>query len=111
MNKGVWRSSRPDPAAWRPAPGLTAAQRVAEQDTAAGGRDTRSLQLPDGRHALASVALRVLPSSRRIYAYLRWYDQGKTHERYLGEVSELTRAANLAAGWRLARGVAGPANT
>ncbi len=96
-----WRPSRPDLRAWRPTSGLTRAARAAEQDVAAGSRHTRQIQLPDGRQAVASVALRALPSSRRIYAYLRWYDHGKTHERYLGEVNEPTRAANLAAAWSL----------
>jgi DNA mismatch endonuclease (patch repair protein) len=100
-NPRSWRRSRPDPATWRPAPGLTPAVRATEQDDAAGGRDARQVQLPDGRQAVASVALRMPPSSRRIYAYLRWYDHGKTHERYLGEVNEPTRAANLAAAWSL----------
>lgn len=96
-----WRPSRPDLRAWRPTPGLTPAARATEQDVAAGGRHARQIQLPDGRQAVASVALRALPSSRRIYAYLRWYDHGKTRERYLGEVNEPTRAANLAAAWSL----------
>ncbi|MCA1703829.1 MAG: very short patch repair endonuclease [Actinobacteria bacterium] len=100
-NPRAWKRSRPDPVAWRPAPGLVSAARATEQDRAAGGRAARQVQLQDGRRAVASVALRALPSSRRIYAYLRWYDHGKTHERYLGEVNESTRAANLMAAWSL----------
>lgn len=100
-NPRSWKRSRPDPAAWRPIPGLAPSGRTTEQDNAAGGHDARQVQLQDGRQAVASVALRTLPSSRRIYAYLRWYDQGKTRERYLGEVNEPTRVANLAAAWRL----------
>lgn len=100
-NPRSWKPSRPDPAAWRSTPGLTSAARATEQDNAAGGRNARQVQLPDGRQAVASVALRILPASRRIYAYLRWYDRGKTHERYLGEVDEPTRAANLVTAWRL----------
>ncbi|WP_240742192.1 very short patch repair endonuclease [Micromonospora zingiberis] len=37
-----------------------------------------------------------------MYAYLRWSVDGKTHERYVGEVAEQTRSANLAMAWRLA---------
>ncbi len=100
-NPRSWKSSRLEPAAWRPPPGLTHAARAIEQDNAAGGRDARQVLLPDGRRAVASVTLRLPASSRRVYAYLRWYDQGKTHERYLGEVNEPTRAANLTAAWSL----------
>jgi DNA mismatch endonuclease, patch repair protein len=100
-NPRSWRPSRPDLTAWRPTPGLAHVARAAEQDIAAGGRDVRQIQLPDGRAAVASVSLRTSQSSRRIYAYLRWYDCGKTRERYLGEVNESTRAANLAAAWSL----------
>lgn len=102
-NPRSWKPSRPDPAAWRPIPGSTSSARAAEQDNAAGGRDARRVQLPGGRHAVASVALRAPRSSRRIYAYLRWYERRRTRERYLGEVNEPTRAANLAAAWNLAR--------
>ncbi|MFN2495901.1 MAG: very short patch repair endonuclease [Pseudonocardiaceae bacterium] len=100
-NPRAWKRSRPDPSAWRPTPEQTPAARATEQDAAAGGREARRVQLPDGRQAVASVALRVPRSSRRVYAYLRWYDHGMTRERYLGEVNEPTRAANLAAAWSL----------
>lgn len=100
-NPKSWRPSRPDLTAWRPTSGLPRAARAAEQDTAAGGRAARQIQLAGGRQAIASVALRAPLSSRRIYAYLRWYEYGKTHERYLGEVNEPTRSANLAVAWSL----------
>jgi DNA mismatch endonuclease (patch repair protein) len=63
----------------------------------------RQVVLADGRRALASVALRVLPKGRRVYAYLRWSDGGKTHERYIGEVTQDDRPANLAEAWRKVR--------
>lgn len=44
----------------------------------------------------------MLPDTRRIRAYLRWSDAGKSPARYLGEVEHGTRAANLAEGWNLA---------
>ncbi|MFJ8040290.1 very short patch repair endonuclease [Kitasatospora sp. NPDC096147] len=49
------------------------------------------------------MELKVLPDTRRIRAYLRWSDAGKSPARYLGEVEQGTRAANLAEGWSLAR--------
>jgi DNA mismatch endonuclease (patch repair protein) len=78
--------------------GLSKAQRVAEQDTAAGGRVAREVHFSEGRRGHASIALRVF-KGRRIYAYLRWSDGGKTHERYVGEVDRDNRAANLAQAW------------
>ncbi|MFF1792992.1 very short patch repair endonuclease [Kitasatospora sp. NPDC058263] len=52
---------------------------------------------------MASVELKLLPDTRRIRAYARWSDQGRSPARYLGEVEHGTRAANLAAGWELAK--------
>jgi DNA mismatch endonuclease (patch repair protein) len=60
------------------------------------------VDLGDGQFARASVALRVLPNTRRIRAVLRWSHHGKSPERYLGEVENETRAANLAEAWRRA---------
>jgi DNA mismatch endonuclease (patch repair protein) len=94
-----WRKSRPQDIAWRAPDGFTRQQRALEQDLAAGGRNMRAISLPDGRIASASIALRVLPKGRRIYAYLRWSDRCKTTERYVGEVSGATRAENLAEAW------------
>jgi DNA mismatch endonuclease (patch repair protein) len=48
------------------------------------------------------MALRRKSDGRRVYAYLRWSDHGQTVERYVGEVDQDTRAANLAQAWRLA---------
>ncbi|MCD0453363.1 very short patch repair endonuclease [Actinocorallia sp. API 0066] len=99
---GRWKDKPPPARAWKGRPGLTRAARTAEQDRAAGGNDRRYIDLGDGRTAQASVALKVLPNTRRIRAYLRWSDKSKSPTIYLGEVSESTRARNLAAAWRLA---------
>ncbi|MFG3496230.1 very short patch repair endonuclease [Streptomyces sp. NPDC047928] len=60
------------------------------------------MDLGEGRFARASVELKVLPDTRRIRAYLRWSDGGKSPARYLGQVEHETRAANLAEGWKMA---------
>jgi len=98
------RDQRPDPATYRPATGLTAAQRTAEQDTAAGGRRSRLITRVDGGVVAASVALRSFPQSRGIYAYLRWSASSSgTAERYLGDVSDCpTRDVALRVAWQRA---------
>lgn len=97
-----WKDKSPPGRAWKGKPGLSRAERTAEQDRAAGGHDRRFIDLGEGRRALASVELKLLPNTRRIRAYLRWSDRGKTGTAYLGEVNETTRARNLTAAWRLA---------
>jgi DNA mismatch endonuclease (patch repair protein) len=97
-----WRAIEPDDSAWRCPPGLTRAERAAEQDQAAGGRENRIITL-GGQAVLASVALRRKRDGRRVYAYLRWSDHGRTAERYLGEVDRSARTANLAQAWLSAR--------
>lgn len=62
--------------------------------------------LDDGRYARASIQLRLYRSTRRIRAYLRWSDNGETEEKYVCEVNEATRAANLALAWSEARAAA-----
>lgn len=99
----LWKESRPADMAWKAPAGLSQSERAAEQDAAAGGRTAREVKLGAGRHAHASIALRVLRHGRRIYAYLRWSAGGKTYERYVGEVDRDSRAANLAQAWRVAR--------
>lgn len=99
----LWKESRPPDAAWKPPAGLTKSERAAEQDVAAGGRKAREMLLGKGRCAHASIALRVLRTGRRIYAYLRWSAGGKTYERYVGEVDFDSRDANLAQAWRIVR--------
>jgi DNA mismatch endonuclease (patch repair protein) len=105
-----WNKTRPPDQAWRPQVGLSRAARAAEQDEAAGGRDRRKVALLRGGHAVASMYLRLPPKSRRVYAYVRWSDHGKTVERYVCQVDGTSRAANLAAAWRVfaERGIAEP---
>jgi DNA mismatch endonuclease, patch repair protein len=98
-----WRLALPEPDAYRPRRSANYVDRAREQDEAAGGRNQRLIQLPGDRTALASVALRLLPRSRRIYAYLRWSDNGKTCERYICEVINAARDKNLRAAWCVAR--------
>jgi DNA mismatch endonuclease (patch repair protein) len=97
-----WAGKQPGARAWKGRKGRSRQAIAAEQDHAAGGRDRRLVSLGDGRVARASVELKVLPRTRRIRAYLRWSDNGRSPTRYLGEVEHATRSANLAEGWRLA---------
>jgi DNA mismatch endonuclease (patch repair protein) len=98
-----YRTVRVDPAAYRPPTGLTLAERAAEQDEAAGGRDARMITRTDGTAVVGSVALRCYAKSRRVYAYLRWSAGPGTTERYLGDVSDSPdRISALRAGWELA---------
>lgn len=94
-----WRETVPEPYSYQSPHGLSRADRTREQDDAAGGRHQRAVQLPEGRTAVGSISLRLLPQSQRIYAYLRWSDCGKTNERYVCEVTAGSRAANLEAAW------------
>ncbi len=94
-----WRETIPEPDAYRPLAGVSNVARAIEQDEAAGGRERRAVKLSENQAALASVALRLLPRTRRIYAYLRWSEAGKTKERYIGEVTCLSRQENLAQAW------------
>ena len=95
---GKWKPTELPESAWRCSQGASAAQRTAEQDLAAGGREYRAIETSDGT-ALASVALRRKRDGRRVYAYLRWSERGRTKESYLGEVDQTTRAANLSQAW------------
>jgi DNA mismatch endonuclease (patch repair protein) len=97
-----WRETIPEPDAYRPLAGLSNVARALEQDKAAGGREGRLVKLSETQAALASVALRLLPRTRRIYAYLRWSEAGRTKERYICEVTYLTRHENLAQAWHRA---------
>ncbi|HEV7981007.1 very short patch repair endonuclease [Amycolatopsis sp.] len=100
--QNTWKGDSPADRAWKGRAGLSREARTAEQDRAARGRYRRSVDLGDGRLACASVELKVLPNTRRIRAYLRWSDGGRSPARYLGEVDKATRAANLAEGWKCA---------
>lgn len=98
---GRW-GSQLDASIYLPSPGLTFAERRAEQDRAAGGRINRQLQREDGLMVTASVALR--PLGRRVYAYLRWSapEKGRTQERYVGDVTVASnRDEALLLAWKL----------
>lgn len=82
---------------------MTRAARSSEQDRAAGGRGRRVVPISEGETAMGSIALRVYPRTRRIRAYLRWSEGGRTRESYVGEVDGDTRAANLVCAWSMAR--------
>ncbi|MFC5913258.1 very short patch repair endonuclease [Streptomyces pulveraceus] len=97
-----WNDQPPPARAWKGRAGRSREARAAEQDRAAGGRQGRYVRLDDDRYALASVELKVLPHTRRIRAYLRWSDKGRSPAKYLGQVDNDTRAANLVAGWEAA---------
>ncbi|MEU3370765.1 very short patch repair endonuclease [Streptomyces sp. NPDC006660] len=98
-----WSDRLPPERAWKPRPSMSRSVRSAEQDRAAGGRHRRVVVLDDGRRATGSIAFRVYKRTRRIRAYLRWSEQGRTREHYVGEVNCATRAANLAQAWTMAR--------
>ncbi|MEU9268656.1 very short patch repair endonuclease [Streptomyces sp. NPDC048251] len=99
-----WREQGPPPdRAWRGRPGRGRDALSTEQDKAAGGRTGRYVDLGDGRYALASIRLKVFPRTRRIRAYLRWSDGGRSPARYICEVCDSTRARNLAAAWAEAK--------
>ncbi|MCF0093111.1 very short patch repair endonuclease [Micromonospora sp. MH99] len=100
--EGGWADKPPEPRAWKGRQGRTRRAASLEQDRAAGGPERRWVDLGDGRQARASVELKLLPKTRRIRAYLRWSDNGRSPTRYLGEVEYTTRAENLTEGWRLA---------
>ncbi|MHC6627470.1 very short patch repair endonuclease [Streptomyces globosus] len=97
-----WNDQPPPTRAWKGRAGRSREALAAEQDRAAGGREGRYVRLDDDRYALASVELKVLPHTRRIRAYLRWSDKGRSPAKYLGQVDNDTRAANLVAGWEAA---------
>lgn len=103
MSQPVWAPAPPDPETFRAPRGRSLSEARAEQDKAAGGRRRRQVALSGGGHALGSVELKCLPKSRRIYAYLRYQEAGRTINRYLGEACGRTRLERLRAGWRLAR--------
>ncbi|MFH8991612.1 very short patch repair endonuclease [Streptomyces sp. NPDC017940] len=95
-----WKNQLPRELAWKRNEEATPHE---EQDRAAGGRQRRFVDLGNNGRARASIRLTVRANNRRIRATLRWSDQGKTRERYLGEVSHSTRDENLVEAWRMAR--------
>ncbi|GAA3359549.1 hypothetical protein GCM10017744_038630 [Streptomyces antimycoticus] len=98
-----WNDRLPPAKAYKARPGLPRDKRSAEQDRAAGGRHRRAVPLDDGSCARGSIQLRLFRSTRRIRAYLRWSDNGETREKYVCEVYEPTRRANLTVAWAKAR--------
>jgi DNA mismatch endonuclease, patch repair protein len=96
-----WRGTTLDDSAWRPARDLAQADRAAEQDDAAGGRDQRIVAGTSGV-VLASVYFR-RTTGRRVYAYLRWAEAGRTSERFVCEVEHETRTENLTHAWAIVR--------
>lgn len=110
LSKGVavpepaqWRERAPPDAAWKPRAGRSIEEARTEQDHAAGGRERRRVPIGQGAIAHGSVELKRFPKTRRIYAYLRWQQGGRTMNRYLGEVTAHRRAENLAEAWRIAQ--------
>jgi DNA mismatch endonuclease (patch repair protein) len=97
-----WGSADPLVEIWRTGP-RTAAENSVEQDRAAGGREQRRVPRGDGTFATASVALKHWAKSRRVYAYLRYWYDGRTEVRYLGDVTCRSRDEALQAAWRIAK--------
>lgn len=95
-----WATTPPRPEAWK-VPAGSAVDYAAEQDGAAGGRNRRQVRLSGGRSATASIRLKRLPSSRRVYAYLRYSLAGKTITKYVGDVTAPTRLEALRNAWEL----------
>ena len=54
-----------------------------------------SCRLRDGRTATASVALKHWPKSRRVYAYLRYWVDGRTVVAYIGDVTPPPEAGGM----------------
>lgn len=97
-----WAPSLPLAEVWKVPPGTTSDHAV-EQDTAAGGRRRRLVKLATGRSARASIRLKNLPKSRKVYAYLRYSVDGKTITKYVGDATAETRDKALRKAWRVAR--------
>lgn len=93
----------PSDSDWQPPPHLTRAERSAEQDRAAGGKERRRVALESGKLATASVELKRLPKGRRVYGYLRYSDGSHTVNRYIGEVTADSREQALKRAWDVAR--------
>ena len=81
---------------------MSRSEAAEEQDRAAGGRDRRMIKLADGRTPTAYVALFSGAGSRRVYAKMRYWLEGRTIENYVGEAPGATREERLRTAWRLA---------
>lgn len=99
---GRWAAAPVRPEVWQ-VPAGSGADYAAEQDEAAGGRSRRQVSLPGGGSAMASIRLKCLPNSRRVYAYLRYSLAGKTVTKYVGDATAPTRLEALRKAWKLAR--------
>jgi hypothetical protein len=95
------RKGIPD-SAWKAAKTRSRAEAIQEQNKAAGGEAARRIQLSDGSSPSASVELKRVNGYYRIYAYLRYWNQGRTISRYIGQVSQSSRFENLKQAWSLA---------
>lgn len=100
-DKRRWKDQLPPERAYKRR--ATSVAPAVEQDRAAGGRDRRWVDIGEGRFARASITLRLYRRTRRIRAYLRWSQDGKTRERYVCEVGGDSRKNNLAEAWECAR--------
>ena len=98
-----WAKAKVDPASYRPPVGRSVADAAAEQDEAAGGRERRKLSTTSGGQATASIELKIPGKGRRVYAYLRYVEDGRTVNRYVGEAPGADRTERLRRGWALAR--------
>ncbi|VDB00463.1 hypothetical protein S1OALGB6SA_1545 [Olavius algarvensis spirochete endosymbiont] len=74
-----------------------------EQDEAAGGRERRRKKFGKKRYATASIELKRPHDGRAVWAYLRWFEDGKTQNQYVGRDFGKNRKTLLAEGWNLAR--------
>jgi DNA mismatch endonuclease (patch repair protein) len=101
MEHPLWRSHRPPDAVVRSP--TRQADRRAEQDEAAGGRERRVVRLSDGGTATASVRLLLFDKARRIYAYLHFSHEGHKISKYIGEATADSRGDALRIGWQTAR--------
>lgn len=97
--KQCWRLEVPGDHEWKAPAGRSKAESGQEQDDAAGGRSQRQIVMASGKTATASVELKRNQKGRRIYANLRVWDGRRTITRYIGEVDEGSRLANLKAAW------------
>lgn len=74
-----------------------------QQDLAAGGRERRQKRLEAGGQATASIELKRPHAGKAVWAYLRWFEDGKTRNKYIGRVHGEGRAVLLTEAWKLAR--------
>ena len=98
---GAWRATRNPDHAWRALDGQTRRAGQAEQDDTAGGRQARRLTTSTGERAMARMAFKARPGTRRAYAYLVWNHARVRHELLLGEADQPTRRLNLTLAWRI----------